>query len=129
MQPWGSSNLPCRLSYSSQHAGIEIELFSSQALLSFKPSEHADYVPGCGVSHDAALGHLDLALQTQLLRAGMSEPPQEASYRGQETVHPIWHDQELEALQHKLMTTLDIEAPKVILTTLPHGEPVASISV
>ena len=75
----------------------------------------------------AALGHLEAALQTQLLRAGMSEPPQEASYRGLETVHPIWHDQELEALQHKIMTTLDIQAPKVILTTLPHGECLHSV--
>ncbi|KAK9826238.1 hypothetical protein WJX74_001894 [Apatococcus lobatus] len=28
---------------------------------------------------------------------------------------------ELEALQQKLMTALDIQAPKIILTTLPHG--------
>ena len=76
---------------------------------------------GCGRLLGAKPGPLDSALQRRLLRPGMSNPPQEPSFRGPETIHPIWHDLELEALQQRLMTTLDIRAPKVMLTTLPHG--------
>ena len=64
---------------------------------------------------------LEPQLQNQLLQPGMFDPPQTMEYLGLETVFPIRHDPELEGVQRRAMAALDIRAPKVILTTLPHG--------
>ena len=52
----------------------------------------------------------------------MFDAPQLMEHRGAETIYPIRHDPKLEATQRQAMAELNIQAPKVILTTLPHGE-------